>query len=142
MNVKKYNRIIRNLIAVSLLVVGQEAAIAVPSLSVWRYNVNDSVCVDTVAAVMDCCVDSTKLQKKTENAYDKLIKQGGSMREGLFTVRHIKDDWYLEVPDSLLNRLMLAVTRFASVPQDFKMISGEESTIRPFIWSSMVRKPF
>jgi hypothetical protein len=48
------------------------------------------------------------------------------MVEGMFTVRHIKDAWYWEVPDAMLGRLLLAVTRFTSVPQDFKMFSGEE----------------
>lgn len=29
---------------------------------------------------------------KKENAYDKLMKKGGSVRNGLFTVRHIEDN--------------------------------------------------
>jgi hypothetical protein len=58
--------------------------------------------------------------------YHKLVKEGGSKEVGLLTVRHIKDKWYFEVPDSLLGRLILAVTRFTSVPQDFKMLGGEE----------------
>jgi hypothetical protein len=108
-------RIKHFILAVSLLVAGQQAAYAAT---------NDSVCVkaDTVAAC--CVVDSVPADDKSP--YSKLIKEGGSVREGLFTVRHIKDDWYLEVPDSLVGRLMLAVTRFASVPQGFKLISGEE----------------
>ena len=114
MNAKNKQIIIRNLIAVVLLVGGLQAAIAVP---------DDSVCVN-MTPKPDCCADTTVQDHKS--AYHKLIKEGGSMREGLFTVRHIKDDWYLEVPDSLLGRLMLAVTRFASVPQGFKLVSGEE----------------
>ena len=114
MKIKKYNNTLRHLTAVSLLVIGQQTAFAV---------VNDSVCV-APARTMDCCVDS--VPKDDKSPYAKLMKEGGSMREGLFTVRHIKDDWYLEVPDSLVGRLMLAVTRFASVPQGFKLISGEE----------------
>ena len=108
-------RIKHFILGVSLLVAGQQAAYAAT---------NDSVCVkaDTVAAC--CVVDSVPADDKSP--YSKLIKEGGSVREGLFTVRHIKDDWYLEVPDSLVGRLMLAVTRFASVPQGFKLISGEE----------------
>ena len=71
-----------------------------------------------------CCVDSSATAKK--DAYQELVKQGGTKVDGLFTVRHIKDSWYLEVPDSLLGRMMLAVTRFANVPQGFKLLSGEE----------------
>lgn len=35
---------------------------------------------------------------KKATAYEKLLKDGGSECEGMFTVRHIKDDWYFEVP--------------------------------------------
>ena len=109
--------IYRNLIAVVLLIMGQQTAFA----AIY----NDSTKVEPKKkAKMECCEDTTVNDHK--DPYHKLIKEGGSMREGLFTVRHIKDDWYLEVPDSLLNRLMLAVTRFASVPQGFKLVSGEE----------------
>ena len=62
--------------------------------------------------------DSTAAKK--ENAYDKLVKKGGSVRNGLFTVRHIEDKWYFEVPQSITDRMLLAVTRFTSVPQAFK----------------------
>lgn len=68
----------------------------------------------------------TDTTKVSEDEYAKLVKNDHSERIGMFTVRHIKDDWYFEVPDSLLNRLILAVTRFKAVPQGFKMLSGEE----------------
>ena len=71
--------------------------------------------------------------KKT-TPYEKLLKEGGSECEGMFTVRHIKDDWYFEVPDSLLGRLLLAVTRFKAVPQGFKLISGEEVNRSVVYW--------
>jgi hypothetical protein len=82
------------------------------------------VCSADTVPTMDCCVDTTVNSK--DDPYLKIVKEGGSVREGLFAVRHIKDDWYLEVPDSLLGRMMLAVTRFTSVPQEFKMVTGEE----------------
>ena len=82
------------------------------------------VCSADTVPTMDCCVDTTVNSK--DDPYLKIVKEGGSVREGLFAVRHIKDDWYLEVPDSLLGRMMLAVTRFSSVPQEFKMVTGEE----------------
>lgn len=66
------------------------------------------------------------VSKKKETEYEKLVKKGGFSKEGLFTVRHIKDKWYFEVPDSQLGRLLLVVTRFDAVPQGFKLMSGEE----------------
>ena len=115
------------LLAVLLLLVGQGTAFSAEKDTV--VVVTDTVTVDKKAKPAkkprhECCEDTTVTDHK--DPYHKLIKEGGSMREGLFTVRHIKDDWYLEVPDSLVGRLMLAVTRFASVPQGFKLISGEE----------------
>ena len=102
------------MLTAALLIMGQSAALALA---------NDSVPAKKKAKV-ECCEDTTVTDHK--DPYHKVVKEGGSMREGLFTVRHIKDDWYLEVPDTLLNRLMLAVTRFSSVPQGFKLLSGEE----------------
>jgi len=77
-----------------------------------------------VPAKPECCNDTTVKDHTTP--YHKIVKEGGSMRKGLFTVRHIKDDWYLEVPDDLLGRMLLCVTRFTSVPQGFSKFSGEE----------------
>lgn len=58
-------------------------------------------------------------------AYDQLIKKAGSVQDGLFTVRHIEDKWYFEIPDSIIGRYLLAVTRFTAVPQNFGKFSGE-----------------
>ena len=60
-----------------------------------------------------------------ELPYDQLIKKPGSVREGIFTVRHIEDKWYFEIPDSIIGRYLLAVTRFRGVPQSFGKFSGE-----------------
>ena len=108
-----------------LLACGQSSAFEADTLK------TDTVChkADSVKAVTkpmkpDCCADSTV--KDHQDPYHKVVKEGGSVREGLMTVRHVKDDWYLEVPDELLGRMLLCVTRFTSVPQDFKMLPGEE----------------
>lgn len=74
--------------------------------------------------------DSTK----QTSDYEKLIKDCVSVNHGMYTVRHIKNDWYFEVPDSLLGRLILTVTRFKEVPQGFKLISGEEVNRSVLYW--------
>ena len=113
-------------LAALLLTCGLQAAFSVEKYSLEKDTVTtDSIEVD-MTVEDSCCADSTAKKKEKEDPYKKLIKEGGSVNEGLFTVRHIKDDWYLEVPDELLGRMLLAVTRFISVPQDFKMFSGEE----------------
>ena len=110
MKSKINSKTLRNLLVFMLFMTSQQYACAIEN--------------DTIAVQSDCCVDSTA--EKKESPYEKLIKEGGSIQKGLFTVRHIKDDWYLEVPDALLGRMLLAVTRFTSTPQGFKLFSGEE----------------
>lgn len=130
-------KIMKLMVAVLFLGLGESVAFSAEfaALHSGLRSEKDTVKADTVKVAdaaktaakkkkHECCEDTTVTDHK--DPYHKVVKEGGSMREGLFTVRHIKDDWYLEVPDTLLNRLMLAVTRFASVPQGFKMLSGEE----------------
>lgn len=71
--------------------------------------------------------DSTAVDKKKEkDEYAELIKKSVSLERGLFDVRHIEDKWYFDVPDSLLGRYILAVTRLTGVPQGVGKFSGEE----------------
>lgn len=79
----------------------------------------DSLKSDTLAA-------KKKAPKKEETEYEKLMKKGGSTQEGLFLLRHIEDKYYFEVPDSMLGRMMLCVSRFTAVPQNFGQFAGEE----------------
>lgn len=93
--------------------------------SVPQTEKKDSLAVkekkDTAKAKKD------SLPAKKQNDYDKLIAKGGSVNNGLFTVRHIDGKWYFEVPQKVIGRLMLAVTRFTSVPQGFRLLPGEEA---------------
>ena len=116
-------------LAALMLVCGQSAAFAAIQADTLKTDTishkTDSVKVEKQAEKKhECCEDTTV--KDHSDPYHKIVKEGGSVREGLFTVRHIKDDWYLEVPDELLGKMLLAVTRFTSVPQGFRMFSGEE----------------
>lgn len=85
---------------------------------------NDSIPADSLKA--DTLKAEKKAPKKEETEYQKLVKKGGSTQEGLFLLRHIEDKYYFEVPDSMLGRLMLCVSRFTAVPQDFGQFAGEE----------------
>ncbi len=72
--------------------------------------------------------DSVAAKKKDskKNDYEDLLKKGGTTHNGVFTVRHIEDNWYFEVPDSLVGRYFLAVTRLTATPQNFGKYAGEE----------------
>ena len=54
-------------------------------------RIGSSVKSDTIAQ-NTCCPDSTI--EDHQDPYHKIVKEGGSIHEGLFTVRHIKKDWY------------------------------------------------
>ena len=58
---------------------------------------------------------------KKVTAYEKLLKDGGSECEGMFTVRHIKDNWYFEVPDTLLGRVVVGCDRLKQCHRGFKI---------------------
>ncbi len=89
----------------------------------------DSIPADTTKTVQaDSLKQEEPPKKKEETEYEKLIKKGGVTTEGLFRVRHIEDKYYYEVPDSLLGRMLLFVTRFTAVPQQFGQFAGEEIT--------------
>ena len=135
MKAKINNKTAKKWIAVALLLLGQQAAFAVNNLADTTQtkpapcdtiHKQKAHCDSTATTPKknSCCEDSTITDHS--DPYHKVVKEKGSVRYGLFTVRHIKDDWYLEVPDSLLGRMMLAVTRFTSTPQGFRMFSGEE----------------
>ena len=60
---------------------------------------------DTITQCKDTTKQSVQKGKAPEkaqekpSAYEQLVKKKGSVQQGLFTVRHIDDQWYFEVPD-------------------------------------------
>ena len=87
-------------------------------------TVADTTVVDTVK--VDKKDRKGKKDEPKETEYEKILKKGGTVTEGLFTVRHVEDNYYFEVPDSLLGRMLLCVSRFTAVPQNFGKFAGEE----------------
>ena len=90
---------------------------------------NDSIPSDTLKADSlnaDTLSAKKKAPKKEETPYEKVVNKGGSTQEGMFLLRHIEDKYYFEVPDSMLGRMMLCVSRFTAVPQNFGQFAGEE----------------
>lgn len=94
-----------------------------PSLKVDTTKTEKKTPRDTTSTAKDSVDVKKKVKKKNE--YADLLKKGGTELKGLFTVRHIEDKWYFEVPDSLLGRYFLAVTRLTATPQNFGKYAGE-----------------
>lgn len=118
-------RHIIHIIALLLIATCSQAATSLSFLS----SVSDTIPQDTIAAKSDTTkVDSgKKKEEKKKNDYEELIKKDSTKMEGLFTVRHIEDKWYFEVPDSMLGKYLLSVTRYTAVPQNFGKFAGEEA---------------
>ena len=57
-----------------------------------------------------------------------------SVTPGLFGVAHNEKDWYFEVPDNILGRRILAVTRYVSNTPGASQYGGEEVTESMIYW--------
>src|SRR3984893_7713305 len=71
--------------------------------------------------------------KSNPKPYKEVITDKAVTQHGLFTVHKVDDKWYFEIPDSLFNREILAITRFGKSPAGSRSYGGEkvnEQTIR------------
>ncbi len=73
---------------------------------------------------------SKKLKKPDSadeaKAYYELISEASSSKKGLFNVHQVDDAYYFEIPDSLLNKEILVVTRFIRTPSGAGNYGGEK----------------
>jgi hypothetical protein len=60
--------------------------------------------------------------------YDKVITKKAKSDAGLFTVHHLDDKYFYEIPDSLLEREMLMVTRIAKTAAGIGFGGGKQNT--------------
>lgn len=117
------NKTLTTIIAMMMACNMQASPVMVAKTDTLR---NDSVEVDTLKTKNNRQKHTTKKEEKKETEYEKLIKKGGTVTNGLFGMRHIDDKYYFEVPDSILGRYLLFVTRLTAVPQNFGLFAGEE----------------
>ena len=54
--------------------------------------------------------------------------------EGLFNVQQFKEDWFFQIPDSLLGHPFLATTRFVSTPVNMGTYGGELVSSHVLYW--------
>ena len=64
-------------------------------------------------------------KKKATTPTPAATQQKSVTHKGLFTVTKTGEDWYFSIPDSLLNREMLATVRFTSTPAGIGIYGGE-----------------
>jgi len=74
---------------------------------------------------------SEKPDSKDKNGikpYNKVIPKEAKSDKGLFTVHKVDDNYFYEIPDSLLNREMLTVTRIAKTANGIGFGGGKQDT--------------
>lgn len=59
--------------------------------------------------------------------YKEVITEKAKTKKGLFTVHQVEDKYYFEIPDSLLGRELIAVTRMSKVAGGGGKYGGEEA---------------
>jgi hypothetical protein len=67
-------------------------------------------------------------EKNGLKPYDKVITKNAKSDKGLFTVHKIDEKYFYEIPDSLLNREMLTVTRIAKTATGIGFGGGKQNT--------------
>jgi hypothetical protein len=77
------------------------------------YLLNDSTKRDSAALKTSASVPAGNDQLSAPRNYYNLLRNKSITRKGLFTVHKVNDNYYFEIPDSLLGREILVVGRIA-----------------------------
>lgn len=66
--------------------------------------------------------------------YSEVITSKAITKPGLFTVHKVDEKWYFEIPDSLMNREIIAITRYSKVPGGAGLYGGELANQQTIAW--------
>lgn len=102
---------------------------AVPPLT-QNPQQNIIIALDTPNQETPSSVPAGNTQLSAPSKYNTIIKPGTISRTGLFTVHKVEDSYYFEIPDSLLGRDLLIVSRIAQgaagVRRDYTGYAGDQ----------------
>ncbi|MEO8475075.1 MAG: zinc-dependent metalloprotease [Chryseolinea sp.] len=86
--------------------------------------------IDTSIVDVASSVPAGNMQLAAPSNYNKLIKPDAITRVGIFTVHKVGDKYYFEIPDTLLGRDILIVTRIAQgaagIRPEYSGYSGDQ----------------
>ncbi len=74
-------------------------------------------------------------------SFDEVLKGDVESTIGMFNVHKVKDKYYFEIPNSLLDKEMLMVTRFSKTPRTIKH-GGEQIAENVLTWERVDKKIF
>lgn len=72
--------------------------------------------------------------KQGPKPYKEVITDKAISKTGLFTVHKVEDKWYFEIPDSMMNREILAITRYSKTPAGGNNYGGEKVNEQTILW--------
>jgi hypothetical protein len=72
--------------------------------------------------------------KQGPKPYKEVITDKAISRTGLFTIHKVEDKWYFEIPDSMMNREILAITRYSKTPAGGNNYGGEKVNEQTILW--------
>ncbi len=73
----------------------------------------------TITKAQDTTTQRTSTQRTGPKNYNDVITKDAVTDQGLFSVHKVGTKYYFEIPDSLLRRDFLWITRFAAIPAGF-----------------------
>jgi hypothetical protein len=88
-----------------------------------------------VDAVADAAKDKLKDEKKKgPKAYKDFFDNTAVSQKGMISVHKMTEKWYFEIPDTLLNRDIMAVTRYSKTAAGGGIFGGEEVKRQMIRW--------
>lgn len=88
-----------------------------------------------VDAVADAVKDKLKDEKKkSPKAFKDFIDDSAVSQKGMISVHKMSDKWYFEIPDTLLSRDIMAVTRYSKTAAGGGIFGGEEVKRQMIRW--------
>lgn len=66
--------------------------------------------------------------------YKDVITAKAVSKSGLFTIHHVEDKWYFEIPDSIIGREFMAITRYSKTPGGAGIYGGEIANQQTMRW--------
>jgi hypothetical protein len=97
-----------------------------------KENAKIDKAVDAVAtAVKDKLKDD---KKKGPKPFKEVIDTSAVSQKGMISVHKVADKWYFEVPDSIINSDIMAVTRYSKTAAGGGIFGGEEVNRQMIRW--------
>ncbi|WP_221394844.1 zinc-dependent metalloprotease [Dyadobacter sp. NIV53] len=91
----------------------------------------DKVVDEVATAVKDKLKDD---KKKGPKSFKDLIDKSAISQKGMISVHKVDEKWYFEIPDSLLNNDIMAVTRYSKTAAGGGIFGGEEVNRQMIRW--------